>query len=97
MLYGMEDHDQEKVALQDDQLQQLLVKHQNERRTLMHLQHQQLHTHRLALLNNHWTKQNKRPNEFSKDKQEQYQAQLMLLEQQNKQRLLMARQEQDPE
>ncbi|KAF3391935.1 hypothetical protein DPV78_010758 [Talaromyces pinophilus] len=91
----MEDHNKGKLALQDDQLQQLLVEHQSERRSVLLRQHHQLTTHRLALLIDHEKKPNKRPNEFSKEIHDNYQAQLMLLEQQNKQRILNARQEQE--
>lgn len=95
LLHGMEDHNKGKLALQDDQLQQLLVEHQSERRSMLLRQHHQLATHRLALLINHERKPKKRPIEFSKEEQDCYHAQLMLLEQQNNQRFLNARQEQE--
>lgn len=88
LLHGMEDHNKGKLAFQDDQLQQLLVDHQSERRSMLLRQHHQLANHRLALLINHERKPNKRLNEFSKEEQDYYQAQLTLLEQQNNQRFL---------
>lgn len=95
LLHGMEDHNKGKLPLQNDQLQQLLVEHQSERRSMLLRQHHQLHAHRLALLSNHNRKHNKRPNELSKQDLDAYEAQLILLDQQNKRRLLMDRQDQE--
>lgn len=95
VLCGMEDHEKGKVALQNDQLQQLLVDQQSQRRSLMLTQHHQFHNLRLALLSSHWEKRNKRSHKSPNEKQAEYQAQMMLLEQQNKQRLMKARQEQE--
>lgn len=90
---GMEDHNKGKLDLQNDQLQQLLVEHQDERRSLLIRQHHQVHAERVAILINHNQIHKKRPHAFSKESLDAYETQLMLLEQQNKKRLLMARQE----
>lgn len=95
-LRRMEDHDKWKVPLQDDPLKKLLVKHQNERRSL-HLT-QQLHVHslRAELLNNHQLEESSRglgEPSLAERQEQDYQGQLMRLEQENKRRLMRARQE----
>lgn len=93
----MTNHNQGKLPLQNEQLQQMLMRHQQERRSLLVKQHDEIHNERLVLLTKYERQLKKRSNEPSNEEQDDYQARLIVLEQQNKWRLMKARAEQQKE
>lgn len=96
-LYRMTNHNEGKFPLQNEHLQQILMRHQHERRSLLVTQNDEIHNERLLLLTMYEQQHKKRPNEPSKEEQDDHMARLIGLEQQNKRRLMKARAEQQKE
>lgn len=87
----MNDHEKGRVPLQDDQLQRLLVKHQDERRLLLFKQLQNVYKERVALLNDYGKENIRQSTKRANDALTDYAMQVMILEEQERKRRLMDR------